>query len=140
QTLPAMAVLSRACPDDDDAMTAQRRAQCIAIHTHMSDEPTALSQRMALTRLVLLTADQPAGTGWRERLREHHWVWHNATALMQQRVPEDYLDAVWRDGELVAVKSLLQTAGMPLIPPAGWLPDDEHQRSLITTGREAPKG
>ena len=138
--LPAMAVLSRACPSNGDPTTAQRRAQCIAIHTLMSDEPTALSQSMALTKLVLLTVDQPAAAGWRERLREHHWVWDSASALMRKAVPEDYLDTVWRDGELAAVKSLLQASGTPLTPPAGWLPDDEHRRSLVTTGREAPNG
>ena len=137
--LSAMAVLSRACPGDGDAVTAPRRARCIAIHTLMSVEPTALSQAMALTKLVLFTADQPEGAGWRERLREHHWVWDNASALMRQGVPQDYLATVWRDGELVAVKGLLQAAGMPLTPPAGWLPDNEHRRSLVTTGREPPR-
>ena len=128
-----------ACSGEGDGMMAQRRAQCIAIHTLMSEEPTAVSQAMALTRLVLLTADQPEGAGWRERLREHYWVWDNASALMRQGVPEDYLDAVWRDGELVALKGLLRAAGMPLAPPAGWLPDSERRRSLVTTGREAPR-
>lgn len=49
---------------------------------------------------------------------------------------KDYLPSVGRDGEMVALRAVLEAAGVPVTAAPGWLAESEHLRSLITTGRE----
>lgn len=134
--LPAYHPLQQVCTGEEDKPAlAHRVPTCIAIYTQMAQDPSLISQSIALTSLVRLTADAAAGTDWRERLREMNWVMSEGTKILSAAAPEGYLQSLWRDGEMVALESVLSAAGIPTKPPPGWLPDHERHRALITTGR-----
>ncbi|MDQ3287136.1 MAG: hypothetical protein M3Q42_02535 [Pseudomonadota bacterium] len=135
--LPEFSSLRRACvPPDGARITPDRHEACTAIYTLMSEDPLLITQRVALVSLVGLSAGSPEGQGWRERLRQLHWIVTNAQVVLARATPPGYTRAVWRDGELPALKALLAGAGIPAVPAADWLPEDSRTRELIRTGRE----
>lgn len=130
--MPALSPLQLACfPPEGVKPTADRRAACTAIYTLMSEDTLLISQSLALVSLVRITADSPEGAGWRERLRQLHWIQSHAIQILGSSAPQGYMDSVWRDGELVAMQGLLAAAGISPQPPAGWLPDDPRLRAYI---------
>ena len=139
--LPAYQPLQGLCIGQDGKPPLARRSPaCIAIYTHMAQDGLLTSQSIALTNLVRLTADSVAGTQWRERLRQMHWIRGQGAKAMGVGIPEGYLQSVWRLGELPAIEAMLRAAGVPTTPPPGWLPDEERLRALIAPGRPPPRG
>ena len=138
---PAHQPLQGLCIGKDGTPPLTRRLpSCVAIYAHMAQDGLLTSQSIALTNLVRLTANSPAGPRWRERLRHMHWVRSQGAETIGAGLPEGYLQSVWRLGELPAIEAVLRDAGVPTTPPPGWLPDDERLRALITTGLPPPRG
>lgn len=131
-TIPALSRLQLGCfPPGDAQPTADRHAACKSIYTLMSKDPLLITQNLALVSLVRITADSPEGAGWRERLRQLHWIQSHAFHILATSTPEGYVDSVWRDGETVAMQGVLAAAGIAPQAPAGWLPDDPRARAYI---------
>lgn len=114
---------------------------CIAIYRRIAERDTTYDgQNRALTALVQLGGSESDTTQWRERLRRFCWMamqWNRSgpaqgkARLAWQR---EWLDAIWRDGEVAGSRAMLAKRGIALDPPADWLPDDPSLRSLIQTG------
>ncbi|MDQ3205486.1 MAG: hypothetical protein M3Q40_03030 [Pseudomonadota bacterium] len=137
--MPGHGTLSQICVGNDGRpLLAHRLSACISIYAHMAQDPLLISQRISLTSLARLTADSPAGPMWRERLRTLSWVWSEGSKQVTRRVPDGYLQSVWRNGEMVALEGVLRAAGLPGTPPPGWLPETGRDRALVTTGRLPP--
>lgn len=139
--MPAYLPLQQVCSGaDGKPAQAHRLPACIATYAHMARDPLLISQMIALTRLVRLTAGSTAGAEWRERLRTMQWVRSKGIERVNARLPDGYLRSLWRQGEMPALEGVLRAAGVPTTPPPGWLPDDERSRTLIGTGRPPPRG
>ncbi|MEF9978663.1 MAG: hypothetical protein RR792_08200 [Thermomonas sp.] len=116
-------------------MDSVRRSACRSVLTRLAGGDIWIERMIALDVLVQLLGDDPEAAAWRERYRENRWM---MTQLADSKIqalllPEDY----WND-EARSIQAALQIAGR-WPPPADWLPDDEHARSLILTGRPPPE-
>jgi hypothetical protein len=97
---------------------------------------------IGLRGMVRLTAGQPDGEAWRERLRRYYWQQRNASHYLgwpgKGLFGRDRDAIVARAGELAASREALRRAGIPLDPPPGWRPDAPMERALVETGRDPP--
>nr|MBA3486344.1 hypothetical protein [Lysobacter sp.] len=130
--MPALSPLQLACfPPGGVEPIFVIVSACTEIYTLMSEDPPLISQRLALVNLVRITVNSPEGPGWRERLRQLHWIQSHAIQILGSSAPQGYMGSVWRDGEVVAMQGLLAAAGISSQPPGGWLPDDPRIRAYI---------
>lgn len=134
---PALASLMRSCRSEDAAVAAARRSPCLAVAVRLAESDTLLGRRLGLGLAVRLTADKPAGAGWREQLRSFLWL-QEQLLTMGLRVPPGYAQSLWHVGEVAALQAWLTATGRVLTPPPGWLPSNVEDRTLITTGRAPP--
>jgi hypothetical protein len=120
------------------------RQDCVAVLEQMAGNPDmALYPSLALDLLVRLTADDPAGDFWRERLRGYSWLYEHVLALLgtgSGLSPSEQARLWAQAGELGAWRTLLDLNGIAAEPPADWLPADARKRALVTTGRAPPAG
>ena len=112
-------------------MDSVRRSACRSVLTRLAGGDLWIERLVALDVLIQLLGDDPEAATWRERYRENRWM---MTQLADSKIqallqPEDY----W-DDEVRSVQAALQIAGR-WPPPADWLPEEAHARSLILTGR-----
>lgn len=136
--IPAYQTVTRGCRSDLRApISSQRQAQCERIMAVMSQEESILiSPMIGLRKMVELTRDRAEGSAWRERLRQFHWVYENAQRSMNSgkgAIPAAYLSWVLQEGELLAMRKLLQANGIAPVAPAGWLPERADIRALLTS-------
>lgn len=137
--MPAFQPVTEHCKPVGGPLPPARLDECRALLTRMADDESLLvTQTIALARLRELPSSAADQTALRERLRRLAWVFENAMPPGQNRpgwtLPADYATRFMRDGELPAMRYLLQANGIALEPPAGWLPQTPHWRNLILTG------
>lgn len=131
--IPPLQAVLQICRADSVQQVPSRRAACLAVMTRMAASDTTLARSIGLTRLVQLTAGTAAAAPWRERLREFAWVQERFLAL-QSMLDVDHLRLQTQRGEWVAMRELLRRHGVPLQPPAGWLPAQARYRELLSGG------
>lgn len=129
--IPPLQAVLQICRADSVQQVPSRRAACLAVMTRMAASDTTLARSIGLTRMVQLTAGTAAAAPWRERLREFAWVQERFLAL-QSMLDVDHLRLQTQRGEWVAMRELLRRHGVPLQPPAGWLPARAHYRTLLS--------
>lgn len=135
--MPALYPITQRCRAQVGRLPADALSACKRIYTLLaSDESTLLGPRIALPRLVEWASTDDERRAAQERLRRSAWVFDNVLRQYQRPVTErrmrvDYLDRVFRDGELAAMRDQLQLNGIATEPPAGWLPDNPEWRSLL---------
>ena len=132
---PAYTDIRERCSSGNaSGLDAGRRAACGKVLEKLAASDSMLDQAIALGLLVELAGDGDDAARWRERYREHYWLRaHMGKPVLRQLTSEDYAF-----DELGAMQRALEAAGL-WPPPAGWLPDDKHARSLIQTGRKPPE-
>jgi len=140
--LPAFQFTRRCSADSLAAGTGQLQAECERIMALLAqDEGALISTLIGLKKMAELTADGADGAVWRERLRQVHWVYENAQDSMGSsaatRLPPDYLGWVMREGELPAMRRLLEAKRIPAAPPKGWLPRQADVRALFESADAA---
>lgn len=140
--LPAFASLLQACDSDRPQLRSDAglRQDCIAVLKRLAeDETTVIAPMVGLTLVSRLTAGQPAGDHWRERLRQLYWL-HQSAAAFQPGLPGshvtsgEYFGWLATGGELEAFRRVMLRNGADPEPPTGWLPDHRRHRALVTTG------
>jgi hypothetical protein len=119
------------CNPKERGFSKRRTADCIAILTRMSTDPSLHFQIGANTRLINLLGIEASGP-FRERYRE--LIWLQRVIGSQQHFPRDWLQRVWTEGEVPAWEAIAQADGL-WPPPRGWLPEDQLSRRLILEGR-----
>lgn len=144
--MPAVAGVVELCQLDVDApqRDAALRQDCAGLLAHAAnDDSVMVYPAIALPALIELSegAEQAA---WQARLREFAWLYERAAPLLS--TPDDaeagltgYARRMAADGELAAMRQLLQAHDIPLAPPTGWLPAAPRYRALLATGG-APAG
>lgn len=146
--MPGFLSVTRQCAAEALAKAGDTRAiECARIMTLLAGEPsTLIAPMIGLPAMVRLSGDTQEGKAWRERLRQFYWVYENGLQRLPGLTPGSPLPAeygTWflTEGELPAMRKLLQHHGLPSSAPADWLPRDPRYRALVTTGREpAPAG
>ncbi len=141
--LPAYQSVTRGCGAHALAMApSQRQAQCERVMMMLAaDDSILISRSIGLTRMVELAGDRVEGSALRERLRQFQWVYENALRSMGSggsSVPPEYLRWVLQEGELPAMRKLLEANGISAEAPADWLPDRADARALLDS--PSPKG
>ncbi len=142
--MPGLSPVANECKAGKLASASlERQAECERVLELLSaDESTLIAPMIGLAKLVELSGDSPEGKARREQLRQFYWVYEN----MQQRLPglspdgplpTEYGTWFMTEGELSAMRKALAHYGLPLQPPAGWLPSTPRYRALVSTGREA---
>ena len=133
---PASNHFRLAClPGLGKAEVAGSRANCLRISERLAGEGDLVERAVALDILVQLNVETPDAARWRERYRQFRWLMAKSREpevwkLMQ---PEDYSLE-----DVNALQAVLEATGR-WPPPPDWLPSDEHERSMILTGRPPPK-
>ena len=122
---------------------AALRQDCIGLMTQVAaEESIMIYPALALPALIGLS-DGAARDSWQARLREYAWLSEQAVPLLlPSRVSagmDEYARWIVSDGETGAMRRLMRHHGIPLEPPAGWLPKNRRYRALVTTG-VAPAG
>ena len=131
-TNPSYIDIRQQCvPTADVPIHDEKRAACQRVMSRLADGETLIEQAVSLDAMVRLTVDEADASHWRERYRQSRWLIQQQANISFHSLlrPEDFAD-----GEVPAIQALLEAAGR-WPPPADWLPDDEHSRSLILTGR-----
>ena len=111
------------------------RANCLRISERLADEGDLLQRAVALDVLVQLNVETREAARWRERYRQSRWL------MAKSREPEVWKLMQLEDyslEEVNALQAVLEATGR-WPPPPDWLPSDEHERSLILTGRPPPE-
>lgn len=128
---PPLQALLQTCSMESLRQEPTRRAPCLAVMARMAGSDTTLARSVGLTRLVALTAGTPDAAQWRERLREFAWVYERYLALPHGlRVADLRLQA--EQGEWATMRAVLGRHGVPLQPPAGWVPRQGPYRELLS--------
>ncbi len=144
--LPPMSGVMQLCrfePDPPERDAALRQ-DCIGLMAQLAASDSILIYpAIALPMLIELTTG-PRQASWRSALREYAWVYEQASDLMwpgaaRQFDPAEYASWVVAEGELGAMRKLMQRNRIPIEPAADWLPRQPSYRALITTGT-APAG
>ena len=140
--LPSYRPITERCKQQDEApMEAVRKAQCEKVLMLLADDQSiVITPMIGLVSMVKLGGDTPEGLVSRERLRQLYWVYENALPTPPgkgpMRVsPDDYVETVLLEGEVQAMRRVLESRNLPAVAPAGWLPSSERARALVTTGR-----
>lgn len=142
--IPAFQTFTRRCSTaSPTTLTVEAQLQCERIMTLLAeDQSTLIAPMIGLPKMVGLTTGSAEAKDWRERVRQFRWTYENALPYLsglyrtENVIPADYLRWVMTEGELVAMRRLLQSNGVAPLPPVGWLPDNPRYRSLVATGRE----
>lgn len=129
--VPAYMPIREHCAQGEVSGTDKaRRSACGRVLEKMAGSDVMIDQAIALGMLVELAGDGDDAVRWRERYRNHHWLRsHMGKPALRALTAEDYAF-----DESGAMQRALEAKGLWPAPP-GWLPDDEHARSLILTGR-----
>jgi len=134
--LPAYQTITRRCSADALAsLPPQHQAQCERVMTLLAEDETILiSPMIGLRKMVELAGGRADGESWRERLRQFHWVYENAQRSMSssaEALPPEYISWVLLEGELPAMRRLLEINGIPTVAPEDWLPERAEIRALL---------
>ena len=136
--LPPLDPITQRCGTQVGSLSAGALSDCKRIYVLLAaDESLLLSAMLALPRLVEwadTTAERDAA---RERLRRFAWVYESLRRLYppfieEQKVPDDYVDRLFLDGEFAALRIRLEVNGIETAPPVGWLPENTKWRALLT--------
>lgn len=130
---PPLQALLQTCSEEGVRQVPARRAPCLAVMARMAASDTTLARSVGLTRLVQLAVSPADAAQWRERLREFAWVQERFLAL-QPTLNVENLRLQSQRGEWTAMREVLGRHGVPLQPPAGWLPAQARYRELLTGG------
>ena len=133
--LPAMAGVMQLCDPDGRDHDPKLRQDCIAFLAKVAaDESMVTFPAIALPRLVELTHG-PQRAAWQSQLRDHTWIIEQYASSLAGGADADFPYRVAADGELEAIRHQMQDSGIPIQPPADWLPRNPRTRALVTTGR-----
>ena len=139
--IPALAGVAELCQLGVD--TPQRdvalQQDCESLLAKAADDDSIMVYpALALPALIELNhgAEQAA---WRVRLREFAWLYEQAVRLLPLHEAgmgglADYAHRMATDGELAAMRHVLEQNGIAPQPPADWLPSNPRYRALLTTG------
>lgn len=132
---PAYMDIRRHCsPGSASGLDVGRRAACGKVLEKMAGSDSMLDQSIALSTLVELAGDGDDAMRWRERYRNHKWLFaHMGKPVFNGLTMEDYAF-----DEMGAMQRALEARGLWPAPP-DWLPENKHDRSLILTGRPPPE-
>lgn len=134
--IPAYQTVTRKCSIDALApLPTQRATQCRRVMTLLAmDQSLMIAQTIGLKKMVELSQGTGEAAAWRERFRQFHWTYENAQRNMMSKgsaLPPEYLRWVLTEGELPAMRKLLEANGIPPSAPEGWLPDRADLRAVL---------
>ncbi len=137
--MPTLLPVTQRCGNRAGRLPAARLQECRRLYALLADdESVLLLPSVALPWLVESAGKTEAGATLRERLRRFAWIHEQALPSLAhpsvRTMPDDYAERFMRDGELTAMRHLLQANGMAAEPPPGWLPDNLYWRNLIVAG------
>lgn len=142
--MPAVAGVAKLCQLDVDApqRDAALRQDCAGLLARAANDGSVMVYpAVALPALIELSegAEQAA---WQARLREFAWLYEQAAPLLSTPDAEaglvGYARQMAADGELAAMRQLLQANHIPLAPPADWLPTAPRYRALLGAAGAPP--
>lgn len=140
--IPTLKPITDRCrTQDGTTIDSSRKQECKRILALLAeDHSTLIAPLMGLSLMVRLDGDTPEGLVSRERLRQLHWIYENGRPIpsgdgQKSATPEDYAESVLLEGEVQAMRHVLESRGLPAAAPDGWLPSSERARALVTTGR-----
>lgn len=138
--VPAMAGAMQLCNPDRRDHDPMLRQDCIALLKKLAaDKSMTIFPANALPALVEFTRGREQAT-WKSRLRAQAWMFEQSPSLVDGAGGiAEYSHRLAVDGEVNAIRQRMQSNGIPLEPPAGWLPRHPTTRALVTVGR-APAG
>ena len=129
--------VARCTPQAVAAGGEQRRGECLRVMSLLADDESSLIMPMlGLKKAVELSHPGIDRQRRVERLREVHWLREAALKGMTGgplafKLPPGYLVQVMVEGELPAMRRLLEHNGIALEPPSGWVPEDPAIRALL---------
>lgn len=139
---PAFNYLTDFCPVKEPAkMAPSHRDECRELLATMAETATNLLTKQAgLSYMAQLTRDDADGAKWLERLRQSNWRQARYIELAQANHGMEpavgYIRRVLAKGELAALAHVIESAGMDLTAPDGWIPDYGTARELLLAQRE----
>lgn len=132
----AHAPIMKLCRVQEAPLEPRRAAACRPILAKLADGDGLLDQMMGIDAMLRLSAGTPENERWRERYRNLQWMLANE--FHDIRYDRDEVVRRMTDGDMRAGEQALRAQGR-WPAPEGWLPADEHARSLVLTGRPPPE-
>ena len=129
--MPTYGPLSRVCAPES-VSSPNRMQSCRAILTQMADGETLMDEATGTGMMARLSAGMPQveAAHWRERYRQHLWLRQQQAELaFAMDAPSGFERLA--NGEVRTWQAELKRRGL-WPPPADWLPDNPHDRALVT--------
>jgi hypothetical protein len=136
---PGMQSLNTYC-DNTKNQTA-RLEQCIKLYEMIRNDSTNISKFIALSKLSTLAVNHPQGAKFREELRQYYWLNEKQNKLIRTRSEYDS-SHIQQWPNLTEWESLLidmKKAGIPLLAPKSWLPNEQYKRDRVLSGVSAKR-
>ncbi|MGE8225057.1 MAG: hypothetical protein ACN6RK_04635 [Stenotrophomonas sp.] len=117
------------CPVDE-ADTHQQRQHCRNLLQRMADSDTMLMAKAGAQRLARFEAQPEVARNLAERVRQLDWLQMQSSTLLNNSEParkastvepQVYMRWFGEEGEIPAMRRLLQHQGEPLLPPVDWV-------------------
>ncbi|KRG68543.1 hypothetical protein ABB27_07420 [Stenotrophomonas terrae] len=116
------------CPADGSDILP--RQQCRNLLQRMADSDTMIIAKAGAQRLAGIEAQSESARNSAEYLRQLDWLFFRSAELLNNNdpaqkastvEPQVYMRWFGEEGEIPAMRRLLQHRGEPLLPPAGWV-------------------
>ncbi len=107
-----------------------QRQQCRNLLQRMADSDTMIIAKAGAQRLARIEAQSESARNSAEYLRQLDWLFFRSAQLLNNNdpaqkastvEPQVYMRWFGEEGEIPAMRRLLQHRGEPVLPPAGWV-------------------
>jgi hypothetical protein len=128
--LPALQQITTYCKNE--SLTSDELQYCQKIAALMIKDKTLLMHRIGLRIGVAAFKQEPEASQWREAYRVSYWQLSGYDPRRKIKYSERKAFNAWPDADEVAQqKQRLIDKGIPLTPPADWLPESEEAKKLL---------
>lgn len=130
-SLPPLSPLSEYCRNEQ--LPADELQACQKIATLMVKDKTLIMQSIGLRIGLSVFRQEPEATQWREAFRTRAWLNLYRPERKTSHSLRDEMNAWPHEDEVAYYRNLRLAEGISPVPPAGWQPDDEGYRKLLST-------
>lgn len=129
--IPALQFISTFCQKTD--LNQDQLQNCKSVARLMTTDKTIVVHRQGLRIGIAVFKHGPEAEQWRAAYLQSHWLSSQYAAPSRHHSGRDTFKAWPNMDEFSTMEKKLAAEGIPLSPPADWLPDNEEIRKLLET-------
>lgn len=127
--IPALQFVSDFCKKTD--LNQEQLQNCKSVARLMTTDKTIVVHRIGLRIGIAVFKHSPEAEQWRAAYLQSHWLSSQYAVPSKHHSGRDSFKAWPNIDEFSTMKQKLAAEGIPLSPPADWMPDSEEIRKLL---------